>query len=421
MEPQDVVNARLARYAVTQDARDLWPEVSVSAFRRAQAEIARVTAAVLSDVAGRVPLQLPPNVDARAFGVAASAGGIGPLLGRWCETGRLVAPQPLADMLATHLDHGRRRPARMRQELDRLLVALADRAIEVLVLKGTHTGQRYFPEPGTRPTTDIDLLIAPHDLGAAQNALRALEFVEDVATAEPQRSHWAPRNVGPVRSLELAHADNPWSVDLHMSLDRRQFAELTMAFGGVELSAGEVWREFARPVRVLPQPQLLAYLAFHASSHFYSMTLVRLVELVLVGRRDFAGRPDRWEAFSDLVRRTRIGRFVFPALALAERLTPGSVDPLVLEELVAAAPPRLRRLVRHVTPASAQRLHPYPSGEAFIWLASLKDVLAFLAYLAWPPVHGARASTRQVLRIQWQRIRKRLFRLLRTVTKGSSA
>src|SRR5439155_499153 len=145
-----------------------------------------------------------------------------------------------------------------------------------------------------------------------------------------------------------------------MSLDRRQFAELTMAFGGVELSAGEVWREFARPVRVLPQPQLLPYLSFHAYSHFYSMTLVRLVELVLVGRRDFAGRPDRWEAFSDLVRRTRIGRFVFPALALAERLTPGSVDPLVLEELVAAAPPRLRRLVRHVTPASP----PPPTSRA---------------------------------------------------------
>ena len=121
------------------------------------------------------------------------------------------------------------------------------------------------------------------------------------------------------------------------------------------------------------------------------------------------------------VRRTRIGRFVFPALALAERLTPGSVDPLVLGEIVAAAPPRLRRLVRHVTPASAQRLHPYPSGEAFIWLASLKDVLAFLAYLAWPQVDGARPSPHQVLSIQWQRIRKRLFRLLRTVTKGSSA
>src|SRR5439155_8230286 len=113
-----------------QDARDLWPEVTVSAFRRAQAEIARVTAAVLSDVAGQVALQFPPDVDARALGVAASAAGVGPLLGRWCETGRLDAPQPFADVLATHLDHGRRRAARMRQELDRHAVPLAERAIK---------------------------------------------------------------------------------------------------------------------------------------------------------------------------------------------------------------------------------------------------------------------------------------------------
>src|SRR2546422_4337249 len=296
MERLDVVAARLARYAVTHDARDLWPEVTVSAFRAAQAEIARVTAAVLSDAPGPVPLQLPPDVDARAFGVAASAAGVGPLLGRWCETGRLDAPRPLADVLATHLDHGRRRAARMRQQLDHLLVALADRDVEVLVLKGTHTGQRYFPESGTRPTTDIDLLIRPDDLRAAHQALRALEFVEDAATAEPQRSHWTPLGVGPVRSLELAHADNPWSVDLHVSLDRRQFAELTMAFSGVELSAGEVWRGVWRPVRGPPQPQLLAYPALHASRPFFSITLLPLVELGLVGGRDFARRPAPWGA-----------------------------------------------------------------------------------------------------------------------------
>src|SRR5438552_1449806 len=106
---------------------------------------------------GRLASRPPPPGSARCWG-----GG-----------GKPGASKPFADVLATHLDHGRRRATRMRHELDRLLVALADRAIEVLVLKGTHTGQRYFPEPGTRPTTDIDLLIEPHDLPAARQALRA--------------------------------------------------------------------------------------------------------------------------------------------------------------------------------------------------------------------------------------------------------
>jgi len=82
---------------------------------------------------------------------------------------------------------------------------------------------------------------------------------------------------------------------------------------------------------------------------------------------------------------------------------------------VAAAPRRLRRLVRQVTPESAQRLHPYPSAERFIWVASLKDVLGFLADVAWPWVDGALASPRQVLGIQWRRVRKRLFRIITAV------
>jgi hypothetical protein len=98
-----------------------------------------------------------------------------------------------------------------------------------------------------------------------------------------------------------------------------------------------VWNEFCRPVRVLRQPLLLAYLAVHASSHFYSIMQIRLVELILVARKDFAGRPDLWRALDELVERTGTGRFVFPALDLAERLVPGTIDPLLLEHVTAAA------------------------------------------------------------------------------------
>jgi hypothetical protein len=142
------------------------------------------------------------------------------------------------------------------------------------------------------------------------------------------------------------------------------------------------------------------------------MTLVRLVELVLVARRDFAGRADRWDAFMEVVRRTQTGRFVFPALAVAERLAPGTVDPPVLEEIAARAPAGLRRRVRHLTPGSAQRLHPYPFGERFIWAASLKEVVAALGEVAWPRVGNRLAPPRQVFSVQWRRIRKQFFRIM---------
>src|SRR6266568_7134396 len=97
MQPQDEINARLARYAVTKDARDLWPEVSPSAFRAAQEEIARVARAVLTDAGRPVDFEVPPGADTRACGVAACAAGMGPLLGFWSETGRVAAPPAVAD------------------------------------------------------------------------------------------------------------------------------------------------------------------------------------------------------------------------------------------------------------------------------------------------------------------------------------
>src|SRR5437870_1762033 len=152
MQPQDEIERRLVRYAATKDARDLWPEVPPSAFRAAQEEIARVARAVLTDARSPVHFEFPPAADTRACGVAAFAAGMGPLLGFWCETGRVAAPPAVADLLSRHLDHGRRRAARMRHELERLLAPLADRGIEVCVLKGTHTAHRYFPEPDRKST-----------------------------------------------------------------------------------------------------------------------------------------------------------------------------------------------------------------------------------------------------------------------------
>ena len=405
MIPQREIQARLVRYAVTKDARDLWPEVSPSAFRAAQEEIARVARAVLTDAGSPVHFEVPPGADTRACGVAACAAGMGPLVGFWCETGRVAAPPAVADLLARHLDHGRRRAARMRHELERLLAPLADRGIEVCVLKGTHTAHRYFPEPGTRPAADIDLLVRPEDGQGARGVLRDLGF-DEASSTEPERGHWTPPEPQAVRSLELAHADDPWSVDLHVSLDRTPFPGLSTGLGTPGPSRWQVWREFSRAVHTLPQPLLLAYLALHASAHFYEIALVRLIELVLVARRDFAPRSETWQAFDELVRRTSTGRFVFPALTLAEELVPGTVDPIVLEHVTAPAPRRLRRLVNEMTPASAQRLHPRPLGVHLVWAASPREVLGALVDVAWPRLGAKRLPPHQVPRVQWQRLRR---------------
>jgi hypothetical protein len=416
VDRQDDIAARLARYAKTKDGRDLWPEVSVPAFRAGQEEIGRVTSAVLAG-GGPLSLRLPSGVEPRALGVAAFAAGMGPLLGFWCETGLLDAEPAVASLLAAHLDHGRRRAERLGAELDRIVAAFSGRGIEALVLKGSHTARAYFPEPGTRPTADLDLLVKSDDRAAAGAALRDLGFAEDAATAVEARSHWIPPDAAPVRSLELTHADDPWSVDLHMSLDRQQLPGPPISLGRVEPSAEAVSHQFSRPIRVLAQPILLAYLALHASTHFYSMSLVRLVELVLVARRDFAGHAERWRGFADLLRRTATGRFTFPALDLAERLVPGSIEPLALEEAAAATPSRLRRRIRAMAPASAQQLHPYPLGEPWVWASSPRERFASALDIAWPRAAGRLVSPWKALLAHGRRLR-RLFLGIARVRPG---
>jgi hypothetical protein len=310
----------------------------------------------------------------------------------------------VAAVFATHLDHGRRRAARLREGLERVLVPLSERGIDVFVLKGMDTGYRYFAEPGARTMSDIDLLVRPGDWDATREVLGALGFIEVLEPTHPEQSSWTPRDAGPVRSLELVHAESPWSIDVHRSLDRVPFGGLSATLGSPGPADGEVWSEFCRPVRVLRQPLQLAYLAVHASSHFYAIMPIRLVELILVARSDCAGRPEVWRALDQLVARTGTGRFVFPALDLAERLVPGTIDPLLLEHVTAAAPARLRRLVRTTTPASAQQLHPFPGlRERFVWVASFKEALAALAWLARPRVGET----------PWRRVRRAVRRIVR--------
>jgi len=354
LDQQGEIRSRLARFAETRDARDVWPDVSVSSFRAAQKAVARATTAVLSDAARPIPLRPTADADARALGVAAYTGGIGPLLGYWCESERLAAHPAVAGQLATALDHGRRRAARMRQALEAVVAGLAERGIDVCVLRSAHTRQRYFRDPGTRTSADIDLLVRPNDWDAAGSTLRGAGYTEAAG-------RWTPPGVPAVpRSLDFAHADDPWSVHLHRTLDPPSAARPQPTLDTPDLSACEPWDELGSHARVLPQPLLLAHLAVRTSSHFGAIMLVRLVELVLVVRRDFMRRPDAWLAFDELVARTGTGSVVFPALELAEQLAPGTVAAKVRDRLAAAVPVRLRRLVRGATPATALQMHPLP-------------------------------------------------------------
>ena len=127
-------------------------------------------------------------------------------------------------------------------------------------------------------------------------------------------------------SLRMVHCDDPWSVDLHTSLD------LGVGGGGPvarldaakPLSSGRRWTR-SPDALVLEQPLLLLHLAVHAGAGLQNLTLLRLVELHFVARRDLGAGRLSWEAFVELGQRTGSLGIAWAALKLCEELAPGTV------------------------------------------------------------------------------------------------
>lgn len=320
----------------------------------------------------------------RALGVAAFTSGLGPLLGRWLEDGRLRAPPDGASLLARHLRHSRDRADRTASILSVVSSALSDANATGTVLKGGHTAWSYFPEPGTRPAADVDIAVRRTEMHPAEEALEAAGFACMERQPRLQRSVWRPLGEGEgIRSLELTHREAPITVDLHGSLERDFFGIRTVDLGD-PVDGSERWSGGPAHLGVLRQPRLTAYLAAHASEGVHSLSLLRLVELVLVIRSDVADGRLEWRELEAFLRARDARRFVYPALALVERLVPGTVDSAFLDSLEADAPPPMIRVLDRLRPSDAQRTERVRLEERFMWARGPREWIRRTVHMLWP-------------------------------------
>lgn len=357
----------------------------------------------------RVGLDTSGDEQVRALEVAAFTSGTGPLLGWWIEQGLLDASGRVRALLEVHLDHGRTRAARMHLALREAAGALETADVRVTVLKGAHTAHTYFPEPGVRPMADLDLLVAEGDTARAERALRTAGYtlVPGSQLARPYRSDWRPSGApATVRSLTVHHESNPYTVDLHGSLDVDFFGVRTIRFGAPAGTERVPAPWTSTRATALAPTLLVAYLAAHASQGLYNLTLIRLIELALLLRLE-AQRDSFWDELAALLQRLRAERFVYPAFALVERLIPSAVEPAIMTRLTRAATPALRDVVARTTPATAQGLERIVLAERFMWAATPVEHLRRAAYMLVPT--GLHGSARRLHRIYLDRA----FRLLR--------
>lgn len=398
----DDLVSRAKSYRDTLDPRLLWPGVEPVAIQRAADDIGRAVQSILAGAPAT--LSTGPH-DAEAIGIAGLVTGVGPLLGYWFERGLLEGDAAVTSVLTNHLQHNRRRSSDVASHISALAVALAAQGVTLGVLKGYHTARVYFPEPGTRPFSDVDLVVRPDEVERARSVLRAQGFVEGVGTEDPYKREWhlGDRD-GRIRSLHLWHARNPWIIELYGAV---VFAHVKG--DGARLLASstfdDVWTTDGVAFRVPRRSSLFAMVAVHASGELYSSRLLRLVELVLMARPDATGRELDWGEVEEFLTSTRTMHFASPALHLVEQLVPGTVDSGLLRRSREGSSPRLRRVMATFTPTSPVLPLMTSIDERLMWTTGRLAVLRRF-WLMIAPV--ADASPSQVLALY----RGRLHRFL---------
>jgi hypothetical protein len=387
----------------------LWPDMAIAHWHDALNTIERLVRATLTGQ----PKTTPFGGNAEAIGIACYTSGLGPLLGFWLEQGVIAASPQVSAVLERHLRHNRLRMDRLSTEAVALATALTSAGVGVTVLKGLHTA-RYFPEPGTRPVSDIDLLIAERDEEALASIMRALGYEPGlISRGPPPQQEWRQPDV-PVepRTLCFVHADDPWSVDVQTSLNRRYAPGAPMIRLDDALAGGA--RAPWSPVPeadILAQPLLVLQLAVHASCGFQSLNMLRLVELALIIRRDVADGLLCWDAFLVLAERMEALGLVYPALRLCEMLVPGTIPAEVAAQCAQRTPAAVRRVVDPLTPAHAQRVVRYSIAEKFMWSRSRLHMVRQLLSDVVPPGIGSASGLFGIYRKRaWKIARQTLSR-----------
>lgn len=153
--------------------------------------------------------------------------------------------------------------------------------VPALPLKGLHLAHHIYPSPGLRDMGDIDLLVRPRDLRAADEALRALGYA---AAADP-----ASMGEGTLNAVSYSRAEG-MPVHLHWSVTNASLPHFMY-----RIDAEEIWRD-AQDGRMAPH-HLVVTLCEHALKHSWEH-LIHLTDIELAARKsdpgEVAGAARRW-------------------------------------------------------------------------------------------------------------------------------
>lgn len=266
------------------------------------------------------------------------------------------------------------------RELARILTALDQVKVLVLLLKGAALARTVYPDPALRQMGDLDLLIHRDDLELARQTLETLGYVHQ--PEPPQRFN--PFNTEFTGEVSFLHTAGGHStlVELHWVLLPSDWLWRTITLDrqalwarAVSLQVGDVTALSLAPEDALAHVCL--HLAMHGFSHLRGYTdIVQMIE---------AGQVN-WDVFVERVQQSRIRVACYFPLWWAKQAW--SV-PVPGEVLRALRPGPLRtRLGRWMTERGTRREpdveHTWNHAAQMLVVDRARDLLQVLLWLLFP-------------------------------------
>jgi hypothetical protein len=240
----------------------------------------------------------------------------------------------------------------------RVVRRLGDAGVESILLKGTSFARWLYPSPHDRPMADVDLLVAPEQVAAAEEVLMRMGYTYE-PTDRPPGSGVLPSPFGAIPGDLVGHA-REWGgkglipIDLHVTLS------------GALAPAPQVWttltghieemRVGGANVAVLDVAGRALHVALHAFQHQLDHALESgqtMTDLSIALQREsidtwraswsIAQQIEAVEAFGGGLRLDRVGRDVADLLGIPDA---GSVDSALRAASAGNAPRFIERLSR---------------------------------------------------------------------------
>lgn len=239
------------------------------------------------------------------------------------------------------------RNLRLLARLDEILDCAEARGLTLLPYKGAALAGSLYPDVGTRPMADIDLLVVPGALEAAIQLLQELGFW----VARPAISRYSPRH-----THDVAMTDGAVYVELHFRL----FHELELVDASQRIfDRSKPTRLYDRERRTPCPDDHLMILALHAATHAYADSPMWLVDIALL-----IDSADRQVALSEAVRccggrafSIAMQLFDHPAIAaLWIESPPGRMRSLLTRAALVEGPMRRTRWLGRKLTLTAQEL-----------------------------------------------------------------